>query len=174
MTGNTMAPSGRGRKRAVAWVAIGLSAATALLVWLAAARPGGAATTEYLVVDRHTGLAIGGYDPMAYFIDGGPRLGKSEFELRHAGAVWRFRNEGNRTAFAAHPEVYAPRFGGYDAIGVSRGVGVPGDPRVWALTDERLYLFSTPENKLAFAAETPQTIAAADKRWPLVQLTLSP
>ena len=174
MTGNTMAPSGRGQKQAVTWLAIGLLTAIALSIWLAAARPGGAATTEYLVVDRHTGLAISGFDPMAYFIDGGPRLGKSEIELRHAGAVWRFRNEGNRAAFAAHPEVYAPRFGGYDAIGVSRGAAVPGDPRVWALAGERLYLFSTPENKRAFAAETPQTIAAADKRWPAVQLTLSP
>lgn len=169
-----MTPSGRGQKQAVAWVATGLSAATALLVWLAAVPPGGAATTELLVVDRHTGLAISGFDPMAYFVDGGPKLGKSEFELRHAGAVWRFRNAGNRAAFAAHPEVYAPRFGGYDAIGVARGVALAGEPGLWAVTGERLYLFYTPENRMAFAAETLQVIAAADKRWPAVQLTLAP
>ena len=33
------------------------------------------------------------------------------------GAIWRFRNEGNRAAFAADPEVYMPRFGGYDPVG---------------------------------------------------------
>jgi hypothetical protein len=150
------------------------AAACCLTMWLWVASPGSAATTEYLVVDRHSGLAIGGFDPLSYFIDGSPRLGKGEFELRHAGAVWRFRNEGNRAAFAAHPEVYSPRFGGYDAFGIARGVGLAGNPLLWAIAGERLYFFYSPENKTAFAVEAGRIIAVADKRWPAVQLTLSP
>jgi hypothetical protein len=60
--------------------------------------------------------------------------------LRLDGAVWRFRNEGNRAAFAEHPEVYLPRFGGYDAVAIARGVSVPGHPLFWTITGERLYL----------------------------------
>ena len=85
--------------------------------------PIGAATTERVVVDRHTGLAISGFDPVAYFTDGGAadRAGPSS-NSAYAGAVWRFRNEGNRAAFAADPEIYMPRFGGYDPVGVARAV----------------------------------------------------
>ena len=102
-----------------------------------------AATTEQLVVDRNSGLAINGFDPVAYFIDGVASLGKGDFEASFAGAVWRFRNEGNRGAFVADPEIYMPRYGGYDPIGVARGVAVAGDPRLWTLAGARLYLFST-------------------------------
>src|SRR6195952_647517 len=52
-----------------------------------------AATTERLVSDRYTGLAIGGFDPVAYFTDARPLLGAPKFEVAEAGAIWRFRNE---------------------------------------------------------------------------------
>ena len=85
------------------------------------------------MVDRNSGLAIGGFDPVAYFIDGVATPGKGDFEASFAGAVWRFRNEGNRGAFLADPDIYLPRFGGYDPTGVARGVAVPGDPRLWVV-----------------------------------------
>src|SRR5258705_7304312 len=54
-----------------------------------------AATTEREVVNRHSGVAIEGFDPVAYFVDPRPLVGLPELEASHAGAVWRFRNEGN-------------------------------------------------------------------------------
>ena len=83
-----------------------------------------AATTERIVVDRHTGLALYGFDPVAYFTDAEPLAGRAEFEWSFADAVWRFRNEGNRAAFVDRPEVYMPRFGGYDILAVARGAAV--------------------------------------------------
>ena len=71
-----------------------------------------AATDNQLAVN--TGLAISGFDPVAYFTEGKALFGRPEFELNLDGAVWRFTNEGNRGAFAKHPKVYAPRFAGYD------------------------------------------------------------
>src|ERR1041384_3124921 len=109
-----------------------------------------AATTERVVTDRHTGLAIYGIDPVAYFTNGKPTIGRENFELRYAGAVWRFDNEGNRAAFAADPDVYMPQFGGYDPLGVSRGVATPGNPVLWIISDQRLYLFYTAEARAAF------------------------
>jgi hypothetical protein len=140
----------------------------------AAISAGQAATTEQVVTDRNTGLAIGGFDPVAYFIDGAPLLGRDEFEHAFAGAVWRFRNEGNRGSFIADPEVYVPRFGGYDPVGVARGVAVPGDPRLWVLTGERLYLFYARAARDAFVADADALIAVADAKWPDVQQTLTP
>src|SRR3954454_5043158 len=75
-----------------------------------------AATTERVVVNRYSGLAIEGFDPVAYFTDSLATLGVADFEVAEAGAVWRFRNEGNRGSFIAHPEVYGPQFGGFDPI----------------------------------------------------------
>src|ERR1700690_595456 len=71
---------------------------------------------EPLVVNAQTGLAISGFDPVAYFTDSKPEFGRPELEWKQDSAVWRFRNEGNRAAFTDHPEVYTPRFGGYDPV----------------------------------------------------------
>ena len=134
----------------------------------------GAATTEQVVIHHRTGLAIAGFDPVAYFVDGAAEIGQHEFEHSFGGAVWRFRNEGNREAFVADPEVYTPRFGGYDPVGVARGVAVAGDPQVWLVIGERLYLFYSAEARTAFAGDVEQLLATAERRWPAVQLTLSP
>jgi hypothetical protein len=133
-----------------------------------------ASTTQQIVVDHRTGLAINGFDPVAYFVDGAARLGNEFYEQAHAGAVWRFRNEGNQAAFMADPEIYMPRFGGYDPVAVARGIAVPGDPRLWLIVGERLYLFYTPEARDTFIGDVESLVATADRRWPAVQLTLSP
>src|SRR6266852_5807751 len=87
-------------------------------IWAAgfASIPVRAATTEWVVTNRYTGLAIDGFDPVAYFVEAAPKEGRAELEFRSGGATWRFLNEGNRSAFAAAPEVYTPRFGGYDPM----------------------------------------------------------
>ena len=85
-----------------------------------------AAAAERVVTDRHTGLAIYGIDPVAFYTKRKPTEGRGEFELRHAGAIWRFENEGNRAAFIKDPAIYMPRYGGYDPIGIARAVATPG------------------------------------------------
>jgi hypothetical protein len=133
-----------------------------------------AATTERIVVDWHTGLAIGGYDPVAYFTDGKPLIGKEDVELRYAGAVWRFRNIGNREAFATHPDIYMPKFGGYDPIGIAHGVAIAGNPTIWRISGERLFLFFDQERSAAFDADPARAVAAAERAWPDVRASLSP
>ncbi len=172
-----MTPARQERKRqnpaSVRWVAVLLGA---FLSAAAAYRagPAGAATTELIVTDRHSGLAISGFDPVAYFTDGRARLGRGEFELRHDGVIWRFRNEGNRAAFAANPEVFAPRFGGYDPTAIARGASTAGNPEIWLIVQDRLYLFYSDADRDAFARNFERIVAAARQRWPEVARTLSP
>jgi hypothetical protein len=66
-----------------------------------------------------------------------------------------------------------PRFGGYDPIGIARGVSTPGYPEFWALFKDRLYLFYTKEARVAFIADSPAAIAAAEARWPEVMQGLA-
>jgi hypothetical protein len=132
-----------------------------------------AATTERVVVNRFTGLAIEGFDPVAYFVDRHPELGLPEYEAAEAGAVWRFRNEGNRASFVDHPEVYGPQFGGYDPIDVARGVTFAGNPRFWVISGEQLYLFGLEASRDAFAADPQPYLRQADARWPQLEQRLS-
>jgi hypothetical protein len=133
-----------------------------------------AATTERVIASNHTGLAIGGYDPVAYFIDGKPQEGSAAFELRFAGVVWRFRNEGNRDAFSRNPDIYLPRYGGYDPTAIARGASAPGFPHIWLVRNRQLYLFRTPEGRDGFARDPDSIVDLADRRWPAVLQTLTP
>ena len=156
-----MTASRHARKRPV-WLILALGLALAACAFSHALR---AATTERIVVDRHTGLAIYGIDPVGYFTARKPVAGRAEFEHRFAGAVWRFDNEGNRAAFIADPDVYMPRYGGYDPIGIARGVSTAGYPNLWIIHDERLYLFYTADARDTFIANPAPVIASASARW---------
>ncbi|KQW21015.1 hypothetical protein ASC80_12760 [Afipia sp. Root123D2] len=144
-----------------------------MAVWPGSAGQAFAAATERVVIDRHTGLAIGGHDPVAYFTDGKPVLGKPGVETSEAGAIWRFCNEGNRTFFLAHPDVYAPRFGGYDPVDAAEGRIVAGRFNVWLISGDRLYLFSREEHRDAFAANPSHFKDEAAANWPELRATLS-
>jgi hypothetical protein len=153
------------RRPGIAFIALLSVAGTALVAH--------AATTERLVADRYTGLAIGGFDPVAYFTDSQPLVGKPGFEAAEAGAVWRFRNEGNRAVFVGHPDIYSPQFGGYDPTDVARGVAFAGDPRFWLVVGQRLFLFGRAESRAAFAADPARILREAKRRWPGLQETLA-
>lgn len=155
--------------------------ARALALWLLVlngmpAWPGlaGAATTERVVADWHTGIAISGFDPVAYFTEVVPKRGRPDYEYNHAGVTWRFRNEGNRAAFAADPRVYSPQFGGYDPIAIGRGVATPGNPQIWLISRQRLYLFYSSEARDVFLARPEDALEIAKERWPQVMRTLVP
>jgi hypothetical protein len=132
-----------------------------------------ASTTERVIVNRYTGLAIGGFDPVAYFVDALPLVGRPDFEVSESGAVWRFRNEGNRASFVAHPEIYGPQFGGYDPTDVARGVTYAGNPRFWLVSGQRLYLFGREESRDAFAADPQAVLRKAEALWPALEQTLA-
>jgi hypothetical protein len=148
----------------------------ALLAAIFAVCPGCSAvaqTTERVVINRFSGLAIEGFDPVAYFVDRRPELGLESFETRQDGAVWRFRNEGNRASFLAHPDIYGPRFGGYDPVEVTRGIAFAGNPYFWLISGERLYLFGREANRDAFAANPESFLPGATARWPALLQTLA-
>lgn len=133
-----------------------------------------AATTELIVVDRNSGLAIYGFDPVAYFTDSKARTGSEDLEFNYGGAAWRFSNEGNRAAFEKDPDVYMPQFGGYDPIAVSEGVARPGHPEFFAIHHQRLFLFYSLEAKRAFEADPDGNAMRADANWLIVSKTLAP
>ncbi len=110
------------------------------------------AVTSAFAVDElnvtATGLAMRGYDPVSYF-NGGPQEGAFNITAVHEDATYRFASEENKKTFLANPEAYTPAFGGYCAYGLSVGSKFDGDPNVWAIVDDKLYLnLSAPVQKL--------------------------
>ena len=156
-----------GKSRPTFWALLGL----VLCCGISTPRPSWA-VDEPTVANTQSGLAISGFDPVAYFTDGAPKTGRPDLELSQGGAVWRFRNEGNRSAFAEHPDVYAPRFGGYDPVAIARGASVQGHPLVWAVVGQRLYLFYSDAARVTFIADPGRYIEAATRKWPDVARTI--
>jgi len=150
-----------------------LALAAALLAALCGVPPAGAATTERVVNDLLSGLAINGVDPVAYFTHAAALYGNADHEYDYGGVIWRFRNVGDQAAFAARPDIYMPRYGGYDPMGLARGVAVPGNPLVWTMVGERVYLFFDEKSRDQFLANPNEAIVTADDKWPAVVSTLA-
>lgn len=133
-----------------------------------------AATTERIVNDPRSGLALYGYDPVAYFIDRAARAGDREYEFRFAGLTWRFRSEANRAAFERSPDSFVPEFGGYDPLAVGEGIPLEGNPAFFAISEGKLLLFAREESLAKFLANPKNLFDAAANAWPSVQRKLVP
>ncbi len=109
--------------------------------------------------------AIRGYDPVAYHTQSKAVPGLPTLTHAWNGATWRFASEANRTRFAADPERYAPRYGGFCAYGLSRGYKVSTDPQAFAIVDGRLYLNYSLPVQTTWNRDRPGHIRKADAQW---------
>jgi len=113
-----------------------------------------------------SGLALKGYDPVAYFTEKRPVQGKAEFTARHEGATYRFSSAANRDAFAAEPAKYAPQYGGYCAFGMASGYKAPIEPDAWTVRDGKLYLNFSQSVRSRWSTNIPGHVLRADENWP--------
>ena len=141
---------------------------------------GGAASNALAVAEinvapgktlKGPGVAVHGYDPVAYFTEGGPRRGSDQFVHVHDGAAYRFSSEAHLEAFAADPARYLPAYGGFCAFGVSVGKKFDGDPNLWKIEDGKLYLNLNEEIYETFLEDVDGNIRKADGNWPEIEHT---
>jgi YHS domain-containing protein len=114
------------------------------------------------------GLALAGYDPVAYFTEGEPTKGSAEFTATVDGATYRFANADHRAAFEDDPERYLPAYGGYCAFGLAMGQKVGSDPEVWEIVDGQLYLNVNQDVQDRWEANIPGFVETADHNWNVV------
>ncbi|MFT7518024.1 MAG: YHS domain-containing protein, partial [Kiritimatiellia bacterium] len=122
-------------KLLVAGVAIGgllLALVSGVVVFSNVKRVAPVSWGMYGDVNHSAGVAIDGYDVMAYR-RGGPVVGSSEHSMNYAGTTWYFSSEENLGAFAVAPATFAPQFGGYCSYAVSKGFTAASNPTVFAL-----------------------------------------
>lgn len=138
-------------------------AATLAVARLAAADPAAPAIAPTNAPD---GLALRGWDPVAYFAEGRAREGSPAHTARHGGATYRFASAEHRDRFVAEPARYAPQYGGYCAFAMSIDGVADADPERWVIVDGKLYVN---KNRIAaglWSIGTAGRIAAADGYWP--------
>ena len=128
---------------------------------------GGKVNASFL---RH--IAVDGYDTVAYFTDGKPVKGSSDFEVDWNGATWRFANADHAKMFRKMPVKYAPQYGGYCAWAVSQGYTADADPTAWKIVNGKLYLNYSADVQATWVKDIPGNITKADANWPKIEKTL--
>ncbi|MEX2444253.1 MAG: YHS domain-containing (seleno)protein [Alkalispirochaeta sp.] len=128
---------------------------------------------EGVVNTNEDGVAIKGYDAVAYFTEGKPVQGSAEYTVEWDDATWWFSSEEHRQMFADDPERYAPKYGGYCAYAASQGQVAEGDPELWTIHEDRLYLNLNERFQRRFRDDLSGSIAAADENWPELRAELA-
>jgi YHS domain-containing protein len=161
------------RSKVLTFVASTMLVATFAVAWSDPALAGDKVNTGYF-----GGVAIWGYDPVAYFTDSRPIKGSPEFSHEWLGETWYFASAGHRDAFAADPVAYAPQYGGYCTgevmyADVTSGITTNVDPQAWRIIDGKLYLFYDKGYAEAFEQNADEWVARAEANWPTVEARLS-
>lgn len=118
---------------------------------------------------ERNGLAIDGYDPVAYFTDQQPVKGSSEFRSDFQGSTFQFASAAHRDAFAADPSKYAPQYGGYCAYGIAKGYKASIDPAAFTVVGNKLYLNYSEAVRSQWLSDIPGYVRKADANWPEVK-----
>ena len=143
-----------------AFLALGAGAVAAALI------AGSARKAWAGKVNLDGGAAILGHDPVAYFTEGRPVPGSDAHVHTWKGAKWKFASAAHLEMFKAHPERYAPQYGGYCAYGVAKGDLVKIDPEAFAVIDGKLYLNYDSGIQKKWARDPQGYIKAADPKFP--------
>jgi YHS domain-containing protein len=112
------------------------------------------------------GVAIQGYDPVAFFADNRPVKGNPQFQSDYHGAKYYFTSAEHKAAFDEKPAKYEPQFGGYCAYGASRGHKAPVKIEAWQIVDGRLLMQYDLDVKNDFNKDQQGNLHKADQNWP--------
>jgi YHS domain-containing protein len=136
-----------------------------LLLLLSSATPLFAQTKSLLNLDKH-GLAVQGYDPVAFFTENKPVKGKMEFKTVLGGATYYFASAENKARFDKEPAKYEPAFGGFCAYGVSHNKLVEIDPEAFQVVDGHLLMQYSKGVRKDFNKDTQGNLSKANANWP--------
>jgi hypothetical protein len=112
------------------------------------------------------GVALRGYDAVAFFREGAAAEGSAEFAHEWNGARWLFKSAENRDAFAREPEAFAPQYGGYCSYAVAHGYTADADPRAWKIIGGKLYLNYNEEVRRLWEQDIPGFLQKSETNWP--------
>ena len=128
-----------------------------------------AATAQKSAVFVTKGIAIKGYDPVAFFVESKAVKGSDTFAYKWQDATWLFSTKANLAAFKANPEQYAPQYGGYCAYGTADNHKAPTETDTWTIVKDKLYFNYNAAVKKEWLQQQEELIKKADKNWALLK-----
>jgi YHS domain-containing protein len=131
------------------------------------------ARAKDLINQSLDGIAIQGYDTVAYFTDAKAMKGSDEFGYTWLGATWHFASAMHRDLFAADPVKYAPQYGGYCSSSMVDGSAYDADPEAWRIIEGKLYLNASKEWPSKWESDTAEEIERADSKWGVLKAHLT-
>ena len=120
---------------------------------------------DSVIFDTSRNIAINGYDTVAYYKQKAPMLGDPRYQADWAGSTWFFTSAENRDTFVAKPVNYAPMFGGYDPVGVSKGFTNPTNPEIYTIMAGQLYLHYSEDHKAFWHEDRATNLILANSNW---------
>jgi YHS domain-containing protein len=114
---------------------------------------------------KESGIAIRGFDTVAYFTMSKAVKGSSDFEVQWSDATWRFASQEHADLFKADPEAYAPQYGGYCAYGVAQDYLVKIEGDQWKIEDGKLYLNYDKKVQKTWLKDIPGYISSANSKF---------
>lgn len=111
------------------------------------------------------GVALKGYDPVAYFTDNKPVMGSAEFTATMDNAIYQFASAEHREMFLAAPEKFTPQFGGYCSYGTTLSKKIDVDPMQFSIADGKLYVNSGEQAQSLWLENQPANIMKAKDAW---------
>ncbi len=117
------------------------------------------------VSKNQEGVAVSGYDVVAYFDQKQAMRGNPSINAVYRGATYLFISDEHRAAFIKDPDSFIPQYGGFCAYGTSQGHKATADPEAWTVLDGKLYLNSNKELRKAFLKDSSAKLKDADTNW---------
>lgn len=111
------------------------------------------------------GVAIQGYDPVAYFVEGKAVLGLKEIKTQYDNATYYFATDVNKEEFVKNPDKFVPQYGGYCAYGLSKGYKASIDPKAFTIVEDKLYLNYSLDVKAEWMKQREERIVKANENW---------
>jgi YHS domain-containing protein len=148
------------RSRMISTACLALVVATLIALSVRAETPSDVNTID--------GIALHGFDPVAYFTQNNAVKGDAQLTAAYHGVTYEFASKENQAAFQANPEKYIPQYGGFCAFAVSKGAKADIDPHAFAIHDGKLYVNASGRAQKLFVEDVKGNIEKADHNWPEV------
>ena len=116
-------------------------------------------------INQIDGLALHGFDPVAYFTQNKAVKGEPVLTASYQGVTYQFASKEDQAAFQANPAKYVPQYGGFCALATSIGIKADIDPHAFAINDGKLYVNYSDKALQAYQQDVEGNTEKANHNW---------
>ncbi len=120
---------------------------------------------SHSTIYHNNGVALNGYDVVAYFTEGKAKIGQSIYGATWQELIWQFSSQENLNTFRSNPQEFLPQYGGYCAFGISNDYKALPDLEAFTIHEGKLYLNFADYVKKRWFEKVNEKVSLADQKW---------